>query len=566
MSTVNRTISFSTQIYGDNQDAVLVDVYVNGVKTTTVTVQSGNNTYSFATDMDTAADNTISFSTADTDESVYIGGVTYGYTKREDGTYGPVTPTKVTADKQDSNAVISNGSSTSYLISAGLLTQSMNGISDTDGDGYATLTGTSQDDYILLGGYNADIAYSGQSDYLISGTAHGGAGNDLMFAGSSSSSTGMIYTNDSTSSYALYGDDGNDTLVGAIQGTGILDGGAGNDIIYDGNAAETMIGGAGKNTFVLGLSSIPTWTNSAYDEEAVRSGENVNTISYSVTNADGTKSYDSSVTRSDTIDMSAFVTASFTRDGDDLIITGISQVDGSDLAQESSYRVEYYFSNNPVSKLSYGGQDLRVQDVQQLINLYGSGTTLTSRFADTLYLNKIEAYNDITITGEINLREGNDTIYCGSGNNTVYGGLGNDTISNAKVAYGGGGNDTYVYDFSNDYSVNSATISENYGVDDKGDVLQINSISYDQLWFSKSGQDLVISEIGTDHAITIQNWYTSQKAHVEQIQVDGKVLSDTSVANLVNAMASMTAPASGQTTLTESYQTQLSAVLAANWK
>lgn len=573
MSTVTRTINVATQVYGGSDD-VVVDVLVNGVKSSSFTIHDGvanpwdpSGTlfnYSFNLDLPTDQNTSITFATADTSHSVSVS-ITAGYQLSSSSS---TSASSVLVDSLDDNYVINSTTTKSYQITPAYLASTINGMSDIDGDGYATLQGTALSDYILLGGMNLGIGYGGKSDYLLSGTAHGGAGNDVIIAGSASGND-SFYSSTSPTTYALYGDAGNDTLVGAMQGTGTLNGGDGNDIIYDGYAAETLIGGAGRNTFILGQQDRPSALSTDFTEIAPAQGMNINTISYSKTNADGTKSYDDTVTRSDTIDMSAFSTASFTRDGDDLIITGISQANSSDLsgAEQSTYRVEYYFSaNQPVSKLIYGGQNLRVQDVQQLITTYGSGSTLTTNKADTLNLAEMEAASSLVQTGTIHLRQGDDTIYCGSGNNTVYGDQGNDTISNAAVAYGGSGNDTYIFDMSDSNTLTKTTIIENSGVNDTGDVLKLQTVSYDQLWFTKSGKDLVISEIGTNYQATIQNWYGSQTAHVEQIQAGGKTLADTDVSKLVNAMATMTAPAAGQTTLPDSYQTQLSSVIAASWK
>lgn len=573
MSTVTRTINVATQVYGGSDD-VVVDVLVNGVKSSSFTIHDGVTNpwdpsgtlfnYSFNLDLPTDQNTSITFATADTSHSVSVS-ITAGYQLSSSSS---TSASSVLVDSLDDNYVINSTTTKSYQITPAYLASTINGMSDIDGDGYATLQGTALSDYILLGGMNLGIGYGGKSDYLLSGTAHGGAGNDVIIAGSASGND-SFYSSTSPTTYALYGDAGNDTLVGAMQGTGTLDGGAGNDIIYDGYAAETLIGGAGRNTFILGQQSRPSALSTDFTEIAPAQGMNINTISYSKTNADGTKSYDDTVTRSDTIDMSAFSTASFTRDGDDLIITGISQANSSDLsgAEQSTYRVEYYFSTNqPVGKLTFGGQDLRVQDVQQLMTTYGSSSVLTTSKADTLNLAEIEVSSSLVQTGTIHLRQGDDTIYCGSGSNTVYGEQGNDTISNAAVAYGGSGNDTYIFDMSDLNTQTKTTIIENSGVNDKGDVLNLQTVSYDQLWFTKSGKDLVISEIGTNYQATIQNWYGSQTAHVEQIQAGGKTLADTDVSKLVNAMATMTAPAAGQTTLPDSYQTQLSSVIAASWK
>ena len=100
------------------------------------------------------------------------------------------------------------------------------------------------------------------------------------------------------------------------------------------------------------------------------------------------------------------------------------------------------------------------------------------------------------------------------------------------------------------------------------DTLQLFAgVSRDQVWWRKSGSDLEMSLIGTTDKVTVQNWYAGKAYHVEQFRTaDGKVLLDTQVDQLVNAMAAFAPPAAGQTTLSTAYQTALNPVIAANWK
>jgi hypothetical protein len=87
-----------------------------------------------------------------------------------------------------------------------------------------------------------------------------------------------------------------------------------------------------------------------------------------------------------------------------------------------------------------------------------------------------------------------------------------------------------------------------------------------QLWFRQTKSDLEVSVIGTSDKFTISNWFSGSQYHVEQFKSgDGKTLTDSQVQNLVNAMASFSPPASGQTTLPANYQTALGPTIAANW-
>lgn len=157
---------------------------------------------------------------------------------------------------------------------------------------------------------------------------------------------------------------------------------------------------------------------------------------------------------------------------------------------------------------------------------------------------------------------GNDTIYGSVGDDIIYGGSGNDILSDRfgnDYLNGGSGNDAYAF--------NTLSGQDNI-VDNAGnDLLLFNDSSSKQIWFQRKDDDLVVSLIGGTDTMTINDWYSSSSNHIENFKAnDGKTLLDSQVANLVSAMASLTPPAAGQTSLSQSYQDQLAPVLAANWK
>ena len=145
-------------------------------------------------------------------------------------------------------------------------------------------------------------------------------------------------------------------------------------------------------------------------------------------------------------------------------------------------------------------------------------------------------------------RGGDDTLDGGSGNDALNGEAGNDSYLFAR----GSGQDT-VSDY--DTTVGNTDIAL-FGAD----------IAADQLWFRQAGNHLEVSVIGGTDRFTVSNWYSGSSYHVEQFKAaDGKVLLDTQVQNLVQAMAGFAPPAAGQTTLPASYQSSLNPVIAANW-
>ncbi|MBN8476156.1 MAG: hypothetical protein J0M27_15345 [Sulfuritalea sp.] len=81
------------------------------------------------------------------------------------------------------------------------------------------------------------------------------------------------------------------------------------------------------------------------------------------------------------------------------------------------------------------------------------------------------------------------------------------------------------------------------------------------------GNHLEASIIGTTDKFTVENWYLGSNFHVEQFKTaDGKLLLDSQVENLVQAMAVFAPPAPGQTSLPSYYQEVLAPVIAANWQ
>ena len=152
------------------------------------------------------------------------------------------------------------------------------------------------------------------------------------------------------------------------------------------------------------------------------------------------------------------------------------------------------------------------------------------------------------------------TVINGTGNtlaNTLMGNTANNTLT------GLAGNDTYWLNagWATD------TIVDNDATANNVDIARFGSgISRDQLWFKQNGTNLEVTRIGTTDKLIINNWYTSTAYRVEQFKTnDNFTLDHNKVAQLVQAMSSMTAPPAGQTTLTTAQHQQLDAVIAASW-
>ncbi|MFM8331841.1 MAG: calcium-binding protein [Candidatus Methylumidiphilus sp.] len=168
-------------------------------------------------------------------------------------------------------------------------------------------------------------------------------------------------------------------------------------------------------------------------------------------------------------------------------------------------------------------------------------------------------FRNVALAGNILIDGGygNDTIYGNNSANTLAGGKGDDLLN------GGQGGDTYQFgrglgkDSISDYDTTAGAT----------DTLSIGAeVTESQLWFRKVGNDLEMRIIGTSDRATVKDWYLGEDYHIEEFKLaDGSTLLDSQVDNLVNAMAAFAPPASGQTTLSQTYQNALNGVIAANW-
>ena len=195
----------------------------------------------------------------------------------------------------------------------------------------------------------------------------------------------------------------------------------------------------------------------------------------------------------------------------------------------------------------------------------GNDTLLGSAGADTLYggdgndqldggldndvLNG-DTGNDTLVGGE-----GNDTLNGAAGNDVFVGGLGNDTLN------GSSGADTYYFGFDDGQD----TISD-YDSDGLADVLMFEDVSLEELWFSQSGNHLLINVAGTDDQVTVNNWYSNINYQLDEIEAGSSVLLNSQVDQLVSAMASFDIPAGVGSVIPQDTKDSLQAILTETWQ
>ncbi|MGN5222264.1 calcium-binding protein [Aeromonas veronii] len=423
-------------------------------------------------------------------------------------------------------------------------------------------------DNTLTGANLADVLHGhGGND-----TLNGGNGNDKLYG-----DAGNDTLNGGAGNDLLEGGDGNDVLDGGT-GNDVVRGGVGNDIVsgnYNGN--HTLEGGDGDDTVrVNRTTDISEMINYARNRSHTLAGDRGNdrlegfagAETYLFNRGDGQdviNDYGWGYSTSDKLRFGEGITAGdllATRDGNDILIR--LRQDG--VLTGDSIRIEQAYTNT----------DYWIETL-----VFSDGSTLSGQVLFELTSEVHGDEGDNTLTGA-NLADvqyghgGNDTLNGGGGNDKLYGDAGDDTLNGGAgndlleggdgndVLDGGTGNDTYVFKRGNGVDL----ICENDSTSGNLDLLLFDGdITADKLWFSQNDNNLDIAIMGTDEKMSVQNWYFSKNYHIEQFKTaDGKTLIDSQVQQLVNAMAGLTPPAVGATTLPESYQNTLNQVIVANWK
>ena len=287
-----------------------------------------------------------------------------------------------------------------------------------------------------------------------------------------------------TSIEGLIGTAFGDSLT-AGAGSQTLDGGAGDDAITGGAGADTLFGGSGIDTLNYSGSAVGSnFQSGAIGSSVVNgvtvvsavdrtlNGVDVNLLAQTAANADAAGN---SISGFENLTGSAFAdrlrgnsTNSIVSGGagDDVIYGGAGDDtlygdDGNDFVFGQAGNDNIYGGN---------GDD----------RLFGEGAT------DHLY-------------GEA----GNDVLDAGDAGDVLDGGTGND------ILIGGGlGADTYVIG-----RTSGADTIYNYDDDSALDAVQYDTdVTYQDLWFTKVGKDLVVKVLGTTTATTIKDWFVNTTA------------------------------------------------------
>jgi Ca2+-binding RTX toxin-like protein len=438
-------------------------------------------------------------------------------------------------------------------------------------------------------------------DYFDSGTLVQATSTTSILAGGKGDDT--VMGGENVLEWGTYGQ----TLVGG-EGNDQIFGGAGGDSIIGGKGADTMSGGAGDDVIGNRLEEYYGEANTyqgGAGNDTIYGSQNSDRIIFSLGDGQDVvtdlahhtfRDYDSvflDVAYGGAIytdwagmpdDLSGAISKLWSQPIGSLQSTGISPGEGdvlvlgegissSDLSFEYSGLdlIMHVGSNNDAIQFSNWAK-YEIKPLKKIEFADGS-----SWDAEDIAIHTPDSPSDYGPTDAITLSQGsadkvltgtsgsdyllgqasNDRVYGGAGDDTLTGGIGNDTLN------GGTGSDTYVVG----YGAGRDTIVLS---DDEGamlDTLQINDISHDQLWFSRSGNDLNITNVFGADDVTVSNWFGLHSNHLQKIVAsDGAVLLEGQVQNLINAMSAFTG---GASEASSAYGTperiQLDNVIATSW-
>lgn len=355
-------------------------------------------------------------------------------------------------------------------------------------------------------------------------SAHGTDGADAMNGGADDE--------------RLLGFGGDDALAGKA-GNDVLEGGAGNDSLDGGSGDDTLQGGAGDDLLNGGAGSDTYVFERGFGRDTIRQYDST------------TSSFD----RARFTDLAAEAVGDVARLGDDLLL---------DFGAEDRLTVSGYFDSAARRVDGFEFADGAYWDVQAI---KARAMTRGTEQGDTLYGYNGAGNRILGLAGDDRLHggDGDDTLQGGEGNDRLYGKSGGDILAGGAgddVLQGGLGDDLYLFERGD----GSDTWIENDATAGNQDIARFGAdIRFDQLWFSRSGNDLVTKIIGAADQIVIERWYSGDAQRIERFEAGGRALLDSRVDTLVQAMATFAPPATGQTSLPDDARTALEPVLAASW-
>ncbi|ERS85923.1 hypothetical protein Q672_16395 [Marinobacter sp. EVN1] len=323
-------------------------------------------------------------------------------------------------------------------------------------------------------------------------------------------------------------------LVQGFGGDDVLSGAAGNDVLEGGNGHDSLTGGLGNDTLKGGRGN---------DTYLFSSGDGQDVIDNTGGGNDTLRFEDISFNQ---------VASGLTKSGNNLVL----QVGGS----SDSVTIQNFFSGGDQSidqiEFGPGGQITS----SQVFGAFGLSDSDPQGSPDYQGLPDQRSFGNL-VTGtasadNILASSDADFINAGAGNDTITGNLGDDYL------LGGEGNDSYQF-ASGDGQDTINNLSNGAGDD------QLHfapGIDESQIWFSRDGDDLVTSVLGSDDQVRVQDWFSNDAQKLDSIHTDDASITANQLEQLVTAMASFGDPAAGEVTLTPQEESQVQSAIASSWQ
>jgi Ca2+-binding RTX toxin-like protein len=346
------------------------------------------------------------------------------------------------------------------------------------------------------------------------GILHGNAADNKMWG--------------SANADALYGGAGADTLLGY----------AGDDILHGGAGADRLEGGAGDDVYLFNLGD---GHDVIYDYEYRTGKNNVIRLGEGITAAN--IEFLAKPTNGNYSDLIIRLKST----GETITVLNGLQYNVADSANYYSIQAIEFADGTVWEWSDIAAQPMTVMEGSY--NNYGytasEGGILHGNAADNKMWGSVNA--DALYGGA-----GDDTLLGDAGNDILHGGTGNDRLE------GGSGNDTYHFNLGDGQD----TIYDTAGTDS---LIFGDDVDITDLWFARSGNNLIINVADADNSVTVQNWYSGASYQVESIQSGGMELVHTQMDQMIQALASFGAPAGVDGGWTDEQKEALQPVIAAYW-
>lgn len=369
---------------------------------------------------------------------------------------------------------------------------------------------------------------------------YGTSGDDTMTLNEEAvfwAGAGNDFIRGSNGDDVIYGGEGGDILYGC-NGDDILDGGSGDDLLVGGHGGTLLAGvGAGHKTYIYGLGYGHDRIDAGQRKSAALPFQASHTIRLKDLNYDDIK-------------------FRLANGGKDFVI----------YVKESGETLTVL--NGALAPTSTNSYQIQVVE-------FADGTSMTYEEIKRDGLHGPDGGGSVTLqesmvfyagSGDDSVRSGSGdySIYGGNGSDRLYGSGGNDLLDGGAGddwLEGGLGDDTYI--FRAGYGRDTIN---NYSTDNGQDVLKFMDLNPDDLWFERSGQHLVISLVGREDQVTVNNHFFNAKYSLESIEAGGLALSESQLAQMIQAMAAVGAPAAADGGWTEEQREALTPVISAYWQ